>query len=159
MIRKALIVLFLIFSPSILVGESNNIKKDVYGELDLQNIYRDVGTPADGERFFQSLTHDNAYNALLYLKKELSSCQEMMKKKGKEKEDLEKEIGMGNNYYRVLFTLMKQNYLINKLEYNIAEYKYKLKEINEVELMQKKEKYKKAKNDFEKEYNSVSLGE
>lgn len=156
MIRKTLIVLFLIFATSILVCESNNTKKDVYGDLDLQNIYRDAGTPADGQRFFQSLTYDNACNSLINLNKELSSYKETMKNG---KEDLEKQIGIANNYYTVLLTMMKQNYLINKLEYNIAEYKYKLKEINKVELMQKEEKYKKAKKDFEKEYNSVSFGE
>lgn len=158
MIKRTFIVLFLIFAVNIFICESKSADENVYGELNLQNIYRDAGTPADGVRFFRSLTYDDASNSLTYIMKAIDSYQEIMKKKDIE-DDFEKQIGIGNNYYLILFTMMKQNYLINKYEYNIAEYKYKLKEINKAELKRKEEKYKKVKKNFEEHYNSVSLGE
>ncbi len=155
MLKRILVVLFLLFAVSISVCESDNTSKNAYGELNLHSIYE--GHPEAGRQFFRDLTYDNAFNSLIYIRKEIDSCQELMKEQGME--DLEKNIGTDHHYYRVLFTMMKQNYLINKLEYNIAEYKHKLKQINETELKAKLEKYKKAKRDFEKHYNSISFGE
>lgn len=125
---------------------------EVYGELELQSIYENE--PDAGRRYFKGLTYENAYKSLSYIQAELIYQKEFI-----QYIPFEKRIGVSNHYNKILLTLMRQNYTIKKLEYEIAKQKYKDKEINETTLRLKQDIYQKAKTDFEKYYNSIKLGE
>ncbi|MEN8136723.1 MAG: hypothetical protein ABFS18_14500 [Thermodesulfobacteriota bacterium] len=145
-IKYIALILLLLAPASIYADQSNT--ENIYGDLNLESIYE--GEPKAGERFFQELTYDNSVGSLRDIRKALEKPKSI---------GFEARIGLDMKHYIVLFTLMKQNYVISKLDYDIAKYKLKQNEINESILNQRKEKYIKAKQDFENYYNAIKFGE
>jgi hypothetical protein len=151
MINKVLLAWSLLFlSMGLSVVAIGN--DDVYGELELQSIYENE--PSAGQQFFEGLNFSNAYESMLYINRELLNRKDLS-----QYIPFETQIGIGYRYHIVLFTLMKQNYLIKKLEYEAASQKFKENKIDETSFKLKQDDYQKAKKDFEKHYNSVKLGE
>lgn len=101
------------------------------------------------------MNFNEAFEALNYIDKELDDYIKLSKDLNKE--NLEKNIGIGNNLDTIKFTLLKQEYIIKKLEYEMSvNNKNKLSQKN---IDEKHKSYIEAKEKFEKEYNSISKGE
>jgi hypothetical protein len=142
------LLLILVCFANIISAQQNN-----FGDLKLHNIYE--GDTEASKSFFLTLNFNEAFGAFNYINKELNNYMKLSKDLNKE--NLEKNIAIGNNLDIIKLTLLKQEYIIKKLEYEMSmNSKNKLPQNN---IDEKKKSYIEAKEKFEKEYNSISKGE
>ncbi len=139
-----------------LIGESDLLlqkvkeyrkHQEIY-DLNIHNIYEN--DDSGSKLFFENLNSNNAIQSLLTINGIIQNVA-TKNKKG----NIEEKFLNANNLLIIELTLLKQNYLIKKLEYEIL----KIKMEDSKQITQKQNEYLKAVDEFEKKYNSTNLGE
>jgi len=139
----------------------------VYAELDLKPVNPDE----DAEYTYnQRFSKENALQRLEQIESALQSFTQLtdVSRKLISKEELKKigntsgeiqSLGFMNWPGAIKGTILKQDYLIAKLRYDLAQKRLKLGEINKGEVLAAQKEYEKAERVFQTYWNSFGVGD
>ena len=128
------------------------------------------GNPGEGgeEIFNNEFTSDNALERMGQIESALESfkkltdmsrskiTQDKLQKIGNTEGDIQ-NIGFGNWPNTIKGTILKQEYLIKKLNYDLAQARFKLGEIKKNDLQKAEKEYKEAEAKFQKFWDSFTV--
>ena len=138
-----------------------------YGDLDLKSVNPDE--PAD-YTFHERFSSKNSLERLATIKSALDSFkkltetaankipQETLSKIGNTSWEMQ-NLGFVNHVEAIKGTLFKQEYLIKKLTYELAQRKSKSGEINQKDLLEIKREYEKAEKQFQEFWNTFRIAD
>jgi len=138
-----------------------------YGDLNLKPVHPDESAEYTYNERFSS---KHALDGLARIKSALDSFRKLTEIAAKKisKETLSKigntswetqNLGLVNSVEAVKGTLLKQEYLIKKLTYELAQTKSKSGEINQRDLLEIKREYEKAEKQFQEFWNSFGIAD
>jgi hypothetical protein len=138
-----------------------------YGDLNLKPVHPDESAEYTYNERFSS---KHALESLASIKSALDSFRKLTEIAVKKisKETLSKigntswemqNLGLVNSVQAVKGTLLKQEYLIKKLTYELAQTKSKSGKINERDLLEIKREYEKAEKQFQEFWNSFGIAD
>lgn len=138
-----------------------------HAELDLKPVHPDESAE---ETFNQRLSIENALRSLGGIESALKSFAELTQAaRGKFSKEKLKAIGNTDADVQTLGfmnwpgtikgTILKQEYMLKKLNYELAQKKLKLGEINKEELSAAHKEYKKAEENFQAFWDSFGIGD
>ena len=138
-----------------------------YGEVDLKSVHPDESAAsAYNERF----SSKRSLESLAAIKSALDSFKKLTEIAANKisKETLAKigntgwerqNLGFVNHVESIKGTILKQEYLIKKLTYELAQIKSKSGEINQRDLLEIKREYEKAEKQFQEFWNTFSIAD
>jgi len=139
----------------------------VHAELDLKPVHPDENAEYT---YNQRFSTENALQRLKQIESALQSFTQLtdisrnliskdkLKKIGNTEGDIQ-TLGFMNWPGAIKGTILKQDYLISKLRYDLAQKKLKLGEINSEEVLAAQKEYEKAEREFQAYWNSFGVGD
>lgn len=138
-----------------------------YGELNLKSPNPDE--PA-GYTYNQRFSFEHSLKSLATIESSLDSFRKLTETAANKisKGKLAKigntgwemqNLGFPNHVGSVKGTILKQEYLIKKLTYDLAQRKFKSGEINKKELLESEREYKKAEKQFQEFWDSFNIAD
>jgi len=138
-----------------------------YGEVDLKSVHPDESAAYTYNERFSS---NRSLESLATIKSALDSFRKLTEIAANKisKETLAKigntswemqNLGFVNHVEAVKGTILKQEYLVKKLTYELAQIKSKSGEINQRDLLEIKREYEKAEKQFQEFWNSFRISD